>query len=168
MRSARRLGLMALCLLVLGESLGAEDLRPDARIRELQILDRFAGSWTGTQPGSKRKVHVESEWILKGRTLQTKATLADGRELLILRTYDPVLKKFIATLWDSNGMAAIVSGDWDTEHTTLTTSAEAGNMQIRAEWQLVDEDTEQWQVVFADSSGKPQRQFGGTNRRNTK
>ena len=86
------------------------EARPDPRIKQLKILDQFAGSWTGTQPGTKRKVHVESEWILKGRVLQTKATLADGRELLVLRTYDPVLKTYIATIWDSNGLAVVVSG----------------------------------------------------------
>lgn len=152
-------------ILLCASIIDAADTRPDRRIKQLQILDQFAGSWTGTQPRTRRKVQVESEWILAGRVLQTKMNLADGREMLILRTYDPGLKKYVATIWDSQGMAVILSGDWDDGEKTLSMSAEAGRSQIKAEWQLEDEQTEHWQIVFADPSGKPQRQSTGTNRR---
>lgn len=138
---------------------------PDRRISQLQVLDQFAGAWTGTQPGTKRKVQVQSEWILAGRVLQTKLQLTDGREMLILRTYDPGLKKYVATIWDSQGMAVILSGDWNPQEKTLSVSADAGNLQIRADWQLEDENTEQWQIVFANAGGRQQRKTAGTNRR---
>lgn len=156
------LGWAVLCLSHV--SIAAEN-RPDARIKQLQVLDQFAGSWTGTQPGTQRKVQVESEWILAGRVLQTKMKLTDGRELLILRTFDPGLKKYVSTIWDSQGMAVILSGDWDPNEKTLTVSADAGRTQIRAAWQLVDEQTEQWQIILADPSGKPRKTTAGTNRR---
>lgn len=151
---------------VLSTAAPAADVRPDPRIKELQILDQFAGSWTGTQPGSKRRVQTTSEWILGGRVLQTKSLLADGTEMLVLRTYDPGLRKYIVTIWDSRGMSMTLSGDWDPQEQALTVTAEAGRSTVTAGWKLEDENTEQWKVLFADANGKPQRQFGGTNRRN--
>jgi hypothetical protein len=143
----------------------AAEGRPDPRISELKVLDQFAGAWTGTQPGTRRKASSNSQWILDGRVLQTNSTLTDGREMLVLRTYDPALRKYVVTIWDSRGMAVILSGDWDPEQKTLTATADAGRSRIRAVWKLIDEDTEQWQIVFADLNGKPLRQLSGTNRR---
>lgn len=143
----------------------AADTRPDLRVKELKILDQFAGTWTGSQPGTKRKVQVTSEWILAGRVLKTDMKLTDGREMLVLRTYDPGLRKYVVSIWDSRGMAVILSGDWDAKQKTLTASAEAGRQKIRAVWQLIDDETEQWEITFADFNGKPLRQTTGTNRR---
>jgi hypothetical protein len=164
MSQVRSVWLVALALLCLPSVIEAQN-GPDRRIRELQVLDQFAGTWTGTQPGTKRKVQVESEWILGGRVLQTKLNLTDGREMLILRTYDPGLKKYVASVWDSQGMAVILSGDWDPQEKTLSVTADAGNLQVRADWQLEDDDTEQWQIVFANAGGRQQRKTAGTNRR---
>lgn len=165
MKIARNVCLLIVTLGGIGFVAHAAETQPDPRIKELKILDQFAGEWTGTQPGTKRKVHAQSEWILAGRVLQTKVKLTDGNELLILRSYDPGLKKYIATIWDSRGMAVILSGDWNSQEKTMTVTAEAGRLKIRADWQLTDDDTEQWQILFADHNGKPQRKLAGTNRR---
>lgn len=164
MSQVRSVWLIVLALVSL-QAVAVAQNGPDRRIRELQVLDQFAGSWTGSQPGTKRKVQVESEWILSGRVLQTKLNLTDGREMLILRTYDPGLKKYVATIWDSQGMAVILSGDWNPQEKTLSVTADAGRSQIRADWQLEDEHTEQWQIVFANAGGRQQRKTAGTNRR---
>jgi hypothetical protein len=160
-RSFWHIVLAMLCL----QSIAVAQNGPDRRISQLQVLDQFAGTWTGTQPGTKRKVQAQSEWILGGRVLQTKLQLTDGREMLILRTYDPGLKKYVATIWDSQGMAMILSGDWNPQEKSLSVATEAGNLRIRADWKLEDENTEHWQVVFADANGKELRKTTGTNRR---
>lgn len=153
-----------ICLIV-AQADAADPRGPDPRIKELAILDQLAGAWTGTQPGSKRKVKTTSQWVLSGRVLQTHSLLTDGREMLVLRTYDPGLRKFVVTIWDSRGMTLMLFGDYDPETRTLSATADVGSTHLSAVSRLTDPNTEEWQVQLTDASGKALRQFGGINRR---
>ena len=156
---------VAAIMVVCGVSEGAET-GPHPRVKELKVLDQLAGSWTGTQPGSRRRTQTDSEWILSGRVLQTTSRLSDGNELLILRSYDTSMRKFVVSIWDARGMAVILPGTWDVDERTLTATTPAGESTVSYVSQLTDDDTEKWQIQFTDARGKVLRKLSGINRRN--
>ena len=151
--------------IAVGPTSFAADSGPHPRVKELRILDQLAGSWTGTQPGSRRRTKTESEWILDGRVLQTTSRLSDGNELLILRSYDTSMRKFVVSVWDARGMAVIVPGTWSAAERTLTATTQAGDSTVSFVSQMTDDDTEKWQIQFTDARGKLLRNLSGTNRR---
>ena len=120
---------------------------PPKRSPELQVLDRFVGTWDfvviNQLIGGETVTGKTSEtrtWTLGGKFVQwqnPKTEKPDEPEVQMLVTYDPATKTYPGVLMNSTS-PALVTGTWDESKQTMTFSG-----------------------TFADSSGN---KFSFTNR----
>lgn len=99
------------------------------RPAELQVLDRFVGTWdldvTNTPASGETITGKTSEtrrWTLGGRFVQfenPKTEKPDEPEFQMLVTYDPATKAYPGVLM-SGPSRAVVTGTWDQSTQTMT------------------------------------------------
>jgi len=134
---------------------------------ELQVLERFIGSWEETveqkraawtpEPSTK-KITSMRKWILYGKMIENKGTWSpDKVEFLHLMTYDPKRKEYRQWYFDANNPASLGEdrGQWDERTQTLTWT---GKLDDEVTTQTIerfkDKDNFTWTMVAKDRSGQ--------------
>jgi hypothetical protein len=145
----------------------AQERKPFAnQSPELQVLERFIGSWEETielrskeapQP-SMLKIVSTRKWILDGRLIENKGAWSPGNvEFLHLMTYDPKRREYRQWYFDVNNPASMGEdrGHWDEATQTLTWKGKLddGNTTETIE-RFTDKDNFTWSFVVKDRSGQ--------------
>lgn len=137
------------------------------RSPELQVLERFIGSWEETielkraawtpEPSTK-KISSTRKWILDGKMIENKGAWSPGNvEFLHLTTYDPKRREYRKWYFDANNPVPIGGnrGHWDEATQTMTWrgALEDGVTTATTE-RFIDKDTFTWTFVAKDRSGE--------------
>jgi hypothetical protein len=162
-----RLNLVAL-LAVSGVILSSSALAQDSKAKsaELQILDRYVGTWEETaitKPALWTPERTTStttttrQWILNGTMIENKGAWLPGKsEFLHLMTYDPQRKEYCQWYFDKDNLAPqAYRGKWDEATQTFTfTGTFADGIRSTGQQKFVDKDSFTWTLVAKDGTGK--------------
>jgi hypothetical protein len=145
----------------------ARGQKPDQkRAPELQVLERFIGSWeetielrsSGAPKPTILKIASTRKWILDGRMIENTGTWSPGNvEFLHLMTYDPKRREYRQWYFDVNNPASMGEdrGHWDEATQTLTWR---GKMEDGVTTETIerftDKDNFTWTMVIKDRSGQ--------------
>ena len=134
---------------------------------ELGLLQRFVGSWEHylinkpaewTPEKTTRTLTAKSEWILDGRVLQGKAEWSpSGTKALSLMAYDAQNKEYRSWYFDSSGSMPRGEnrGTGDEANKTFMWKGTLPNGVTSTQiHRFIDNDTQDWTLVFKDSTGK--------------
>ncbi len=142
----------------------AED--PKAKTPELQVLERYIGTWEETtvaKPAlwtpqeTTTKALGTRRWILNGSMLENKGSWKPGdREFIQLTTYDPNQKEYRQWYFDQDMPTPMTSqGTWDEATKTFTfTGTFADGIRTTSEQRFTDKDSFTWTLIAKDGSGK--------------
>ena len=143
----------------------AQDTAPK-KSPELQVLDRYVGSWEETaiaKPALWTPERTTStttttrQWILNGTMIENKGAWLPGKnEFLHLMTYDPQRKEYRQWYFDKDNLAPqAYRGKWDEATQTFTfTGTLADGIRSTSQQKFVDKDTFTWTLVAKDQTGK--------------
>ena len=160
-----RITLTCLAVLVVPHMAAADDASDTvADVAELKVLDGLLGHWTGTFDVGNTNLTLRSRWILEGRVLETKFEMDGGYHGLLLRTYDAEDEEYVFTYMDASGSVVLMTGSWDEDQQTLTTTGTNGGKTVTFSTRFVDERTTKWEISQS-SAGAETTQIGGTNQR---
>ena len=132
---------------------------PPNRSAELQVLDRFIGTWetvftikaTGEQINS-----VENrKWSQKGRfVLSEDLNASTGKEAHFLITYDPNVRLY-RSCFIEEGNAVVLLGTWDEDTATMKwNSTDAHGTKHAATYRFIDKDHVEWSMAVTGPDGK--------------
>jgi hypothetical protein len=148
------------------------------RSSELQVLDRFVGTWAQTftlrktewTPEEKRGTGTfSSAWILGDQFVQETGQKADGNSHLTLYTYDKKQKSYRMWYFASSGQTGEVAGKWDADSNTLVWKWEVPNgLTGTGTHHFLNDDTYEFSTVIEDESGKVFFHRVGTSTRTKK
>lgn len=159
--------LIAIALVaVAAGSLSRGTLAQDAskRTDELNVLDRFVGTWdmvyTHKPAGVQATTQKTSElrkWSLGGKFVHFENPQADNPELPefhMLLTYDPDARKYPGTLM-SGSFRTLITGTWNEETQTMAFDATFpdGN-RFTGKHRFIDKDHAESSGITSDPSGK--------------
>lgn len=159
------LNLVAL-VTVLGSTTTAHADEPKAKSPELQVLDRYVGSWeesTVIKPALWTPERTTSttttirRWILNGQMIENKGAWTPGNtEFLHLMTYDPHRKEYRQWYYDKDNLVPqAYQGKWDAATQTFTFIGTLGDgIQSSSQNHFVDNNTFTWTLVAKDGTGK--------------
>jgi hypothetical protein len=146
------LNLVALAM-VLGSTATAQADAPKAKSAELQVLDRYVGSWEEnsvakpalwTPEGAISTTTTTRRWILNGQMIENKGAWTPGNiEFLHLMTYDSNQKEYRQWYFDKGNLVPQTSqGKWDAATQTFTFLGTLGDgIQSTSQQRFVDKDT---------------------------
>lgn len=122
--------------------------RPNPNVPELQVLQRFAGTWTATLANSDEQIRSTRRWTLGGYFLEHKFALASaGLQGVIYRGYDQRNSQYTLTFLDSQGNTSLLIGHWDPDLKAITFDAIANSCPIeRYVSSFPDDSTEEWTI----------------------
>jgi|688.fasta_scaffold511954_2 hypothetical protein len=144
----------------------ADDTKQNAASEELRHLDAFLGKWKVTLNGNtevqSNSSHVE--WILEGRFLRDQYTTHDGKQGMILRTFDPESNEFQVWTFTQDG-SQYQTGKWNSAEKSLKVVGKRGDHKVVTIAEFKDGDTIEWSVGVVDSTGKIVEQYEGVNHR---
>ena len=162
-----RLNLAAL-LAVSGAILSSSALAQDstATSAELQVLDRYVGTWEEaainkpalwTPERTTSTTTTTRQWILNGTMIENKGAWSPGNiEFLHLMTYDPQQKEYRQWYYAKDTpVPQVYRGKWDeaTQEFTFTGTL-ADGIRSTSQQKFVDKDTFTWTLVAKDGTGK--------------
>ena len=162
-----RLNLAAI-LAVSGVILSSAALAQDSKAKsaDLQVLDRYVGTWDETviaKPAVWTPERTTStttttrQWILNGTMIENKGAWLPGEnEFLHLMTYDPQQAEYRQWYFDKDNLAPqAYRGTWDEATKTFTfTGTLADGIRSNSQQKFVDKDTFTWTLVAKDPAGK--------------
>ncbi len=136
-----------------------------AKSSELQVLDRYVGTWDETvviKPAlwtpekTTSSTTTTRKWILNGRMMENKGAWTPEDEFLHLMTYDPKQNEFRQWYYDKDNLVPQeYKGRWDAATQTFTfTGTLADGIQSTSQQHFVDKDTFTWTLVAKDQTGK--------------
>lgn len=160
-----RIVLIWTCLLAFpGMPASAAESGPHPDFPELQVLHRFVGNWSGEDSQGETSQSTTS-WTLEGRFVKQEYKSTDGSSGLIMRGHAPSLGKYVMTLFDTNGTALMLTGDWDPARKRLTCQGDLGNgVNITVVSEFPDDETEKWMIAVRQG-GNVVGEVSGTNRK---
>ena len=154
-------------LLLSGLPSEAQETTPNPLSPELKPLQRFIGSWEQqvvskpaewTPDKTTMTCPVTVNWILRGRMIEHRCVWSPGkRHGLCLMAYDAENKEYRQFYFDSNGgiPRGENRGKWDEATKTFTwTGRLANGIMTTQAHQFIDNDRQEWTLVFKDSTGK--------------
>ena len=154
--------LIAITITVLAAAGFAESANADdtpERSPELQVLERFIGTWdsvvTNETTGAETSTIEERRWSRKGQfVLSEDFDRLTKKEAHFLMTYDPNAKVY-RTCFITEGSVAIILGTWDEDNDTMTWSGtdSAGN-RLSGKSRFIVKDHVEWSMVFMNLAGK--------------
>ena len=132
---------------------------------ELQVLDRYVGTWDETvviKPAlwtpekTTSSTTTTRKWILNGMMIENKGAWTPDDEFLHLMTYDPKQNEFRQWYYDKDNLVPQeYQGRWDAATQTFTfTGTLADGIQSASQQHFVDKDTFTWTLVAKDKTGK--------------
>jgi len=133
---------------------------------ELQVLQRFIGSWEETvelkraawtpEPSTKT-ISSTRKWILDGKMIENKGAWSDKVEFLHLMSYDPKRAEYRQWYFDANNPTSLGEdrGRWDEATQTLTWrgALDDGVTTVTTE-RFIDKDHFTWTFVAKDRTGQ--------------
>ncbi len=136
-----------------------------AKSPELQVLDRYVGTWDETvvtKPAlwtpekTTSSTTTTRKWILNGRMMENKGAWTLEDEFLHLMTYDPKQNEFRQWYYGKDNLVPQeYQGRWDAPTQTFTfTGTLADGIQSTSQQHFVDKDTFTWTLVAKDQTGK--------------
>jgi len=136
-----------------------------AKSPELQVLNRYVGTWDETvviKPAlwtpekTTSSTTTARKWILNGRMMENKGAWTPEDEFLHLMTYDPKQNEFRQWYYDKDNLVPQeYKGRWDAATQTFTfTGTLADGIQSTSQQHFVDKDTFTWTLVAKDKTGK--------------
>lgn len=147
-------------------SLAAHGQDAPKRSAELQVLDRFVGTWdldvTNTPASGEIVTGKTSEtrrWTLGGKFVQfenSKTEKPDEPEFQMLVTYDPATKTYPGVLM-SGPSRAVVTGTWDQAQQTMTfrgTFSDDSGVKFEYTNRFLDNDHCESSGVITGASGE--------------
>jgi hypothetical protein len=162
-----RLNLAAL-LAVSGVILSSSALAQDSKAKsaELQVLDRYVGTWEETAIAKpalwtpERTTSTKTttrQWILNGTMIENKgAWLPSKNECLHLMAYDPQRKEYRQWYFDKNNLAPPgYRGNWNEATQTFKfTGNIADGVRATNQQKWLNKDSFTWTLVAKDRTGK--------------
>lgn len=151
---------------VLGSTATTRADEPKAKSAELQVLDRYVGSWEETnilKPAvwtPERAILTTTttrRWILNEQMIENKGEWTPGNtEFLHLMTYDPDQKEYRQWYFaKGNVVPHTYRGKWDAATETFTFTGTVGDgIQSSGQQHFVNKDTFTWTLVAKDRAGK--------------
>ena len=138
---------------------------PGAKSPELQVLDRYVGTWDETvviKPAQWTPEKTTSsttttrQWILNGRMIENKGAWTPEDEFLHLMTYDEKTNEYRQWYYDKDNLAPQVShGKWNAATQTFTFTGTPGDgIKSSSQQHFVDKNTFTWTMVAKDAAGK--------------
>lgn len=147
-------------------SLAANGQDASKRPAELQVLNRFVGTWdldvTNTPATGETITGKTSEtrkWTLGGKFVQfenPKTEKPDEPEFQMLVTYDPATKTYPGVLM-SGPSRAVVTGTWDQSKQTMTfrgTFSDSSGIKFEYTNRFLDDDHCESSGVISGSTGE--------------
>jgi hypothetical protein len=153
-------------VVVLGNTISAQEIDPKAKSAELQVLDRYVGSWEETlvvKPAlwtperATATTTTTRRWILNGQMIENKGAWTPGNnEFLHLMTYDPNQKEYRQWYYDKDNLVPqAYQGKWDAGTQTFTFMGTLGDgTESTGQQHFVDKNTFTWTLVAKDRTGK--------------
>lgn len=146
-------------------------LKKDKSINEVpqpvELLYKLTGKWTETQVSkksewnpkeTKRTVEIERKVILNGWYLLETGKHSDGKEHLILWTWDPHADpekgRYRTWRFDSDGKVTQTKGVWGPTNTLYGPADFENGITGTSQFRLVDDDHYEWTVTGKDKAGK--------------
>jgi hypothetical protein len=129
------------------------------RSAELQVLERFIGTWETIvnieTTGQKYNSIEKRRWSDRGTFLLSEdLNLVTMKESLFLITYDPKGEKYQCCIFDGN-TASILHGIWDEKTQTMKWSGvDAAGNKSTGKTLFIDKDHNEWSMVVTDPGGK--------------
>jgi hypothetical protein len=155
-------------LMLILASAWAQDQNSDPKQSpELQVLQRFIGSWEETveqkraawtpEPSTK-KIASTRKWILDGKMIENRGTWSpDDVEFLHLMSYDPKRREYRQWYFESINPISLGEqrGQWDQATQTLTWKGKLDDgVTTETVERFIDTDNFTWTLVAKDSSGQ--------------
>ncbi len=155
--------------MVIGASLISVAKAQDTALKkssELQVLDRYVGSWEETvisKPAlwtperTTTTITSTRKWILNGQMIENKGAWLPGKnEFLHLMTYDPQRKEYRQWYYDKDNLVPqVYRGKWDEATQTFTfTGPFADGIQATGQQKWLNKDTFTWTLEAKDRTGK--------------
>lgn len=161
--------LLVLCaMLVTPRASDSADKQPDRTAGAIDRLNAFVGTWKVTLKGNAdASTTSEVEWILGGRFLRDEYTTHDGKQGLILRTYDEHSQEYRVWTFTEDG-SQYQSGQWNSETNELKVVGQRGNGKVVTIATVKDDNTIEWAIGVVDAEGKTIEYYEGLNSRVTK
>ena len=149
---------------VFGSTVFGHADEPGAKSPELQVLDRYVGTWDETvvvKPAlwtpemTTASTTTTRKWILNGRMIENKGAWATENEFLHLMTFDPKQNEYRQWYYDKENLVPLeYKGRWNAATQTFTfTGTLADGIKSTSQQQFVDKDTFTWTLVAKDSTG---------------
>ena len=130
----------------------------------MKVLQRMAGKWheegvtriAEGRPAETRITYTSKfSSILGGHFLLQRASDKDGKVVIVtVRTFDPEQQEYRQWLFDSNGSASELSGQWNDAKNTLTLTDEGESITGVGTIHFLDDETMEWEFVSKDAQGK--------------
>lgn len=151
---------------VLGSTTLAQAEEPMAKSAELQVLDRYIGTWEETTEFKPALITPERailtttttrRWILNGQMIENKGAWMPGdTEFLHLMTYDSNRKEYHQWYYDKNNLTPQLSqGKWDAATQTFTFMGTIGeDIQSTSQQHFLNKDTFTWTMMAKNKAGK--------------
>ena len=153
-------------VVVLWNTVSARGEDPKEKSAELQVLERYVGSWEETavvKPAlwtpERATVTTAStrRWILNGQMIENKGAWTPGNnEFLHLITYDPNQKEYHQWYYDQDNLVPQANqGKWDEATQTFTFKGTLRDgIQSTSQEHFVDKNTFTWTMVAKDRTGQ--------------
>lgn len=158
---------VVLCFMIaLADDTNQSAVSKETQSKETQRLDAFLGKWKVTLKGNAEDQFSTShvEWILGGRFLRDQYTTHDGKQGMILRTFDQETNEFQVWTFTEDG-SQYQTGKWNPADNELKVVGTRGDHKIVTVAAVKDSDTIEWSVGVVDSAGKIVENFDGINHR---
>jgi hypothetical protein len=153
--------------LTLFSTLAQQPASESKQSKELQVLERFVGSWEETveqkraawtpEPSTK-EIASTRKWILDGKMIENRGTWSpDDVEFLHLMSYDPKRREYRQWYFESINPVSLGEqrGQWDQATQTLTWKGKLDDgVTTETVERFIDKDNFTWTLVAKDRSGQ--------------
>lgn len=155
--------------------------RRDNDSKEIQVLDRFCGTWLQettinagkwTPTATHATGTMEAEWSLDHHFLRAESTCKDAdlqektfRDLRML-TWDAEMQRYRSWYFDSMGFSNQSTGTWDQEKMELKLNGDLGHgITLVNTIKFTNDGTQEWSLKAEDKSGVVYLDMQGTMKR---
>lgn len=156
---------LVIVITVLGSTTIGHADEPSAKSSELQVLDRYVGTWDETvvfKPAiwtpekTTLSTTTKRQWILNGTTIENKGAWTPQAEFLHLMTYDQNKNEYRQWYFDKDNLVPQEShGKWDAATQTFTFAGTLGDgIRTSSQQHFVDRNNFTWTMIAKDDDDK--------------
>lgn len=156
--------LVAAVAVIASSTIGHAD-EPIAKAAEIQVLDRYVGTWNETvvfnpavwiSEKTTLSTTTKRQWILNGTMIENKGAWTPQAEFLHLMTFDQSKNEYRQWYYDKDNLVPQEShGKWDAATQTFTFTGTLGNgIKTSSQQHFADKNNFTWTMVAKDDAGK--------------